>query len=156
MYLTVHAAAGAAAGTFIAEPWVAFAAGIATHFILDMIPHGDEGIESWTWFKSKLSRIAAATLIDCAVLLVFFLYWIQNADMQLLPGMLYGAAGGIVPDTIWGLQKLTDTPLLNWYCKLHSAVHRLITKIQITTLQGFGVQLPFLIIFTWIITRGGN
>ena len=153
MYITVHAAAGAAAGMFISEPWVAFVVGIATHFVLDAIPHGDEGIESWKWFKTKLQRTVAAAAIDFAVLAAFSVYWLQNADMQAIPGMLYGMAGAIVPDTIWGLQRLTDTPVLNWYCALHSRGHQLITKIQISFLQGFAVQLPFLIVFTWLIVN---
>jgi len=150
MYLTVHAAAGAAVGQFMPNVWAAFAAGFVSHFILDMIPHGDENIQHWKFFRTKLRRTIAAALIDFAVLLATFCYWLTTNTVEQIPGIMYGAAGSILPDALWGLHELTGSPLLKWYRALHSATHRVIAK-KLTILQGFAIQIPLLLALTYII-----
>lgn len=153
MFLTVHAAAAAAVGQFIDSPPLAFLAGFASHFVLDTIPHGDESIRHWRAFKTPRQRIAAAALIDFSILLVMTILWLSRSPVANFPSMVYAMAGSILPDALWGLHELTQTPLLSWYERSHGAVHRLLTKKQITMRQGFLIQVPLLILLTWLIVR---
>ena len=41
MFITVHAAAATALSRYATIPLLAFVLGLLSHFILDMIPHGD-------------------------------------------------------------------------------------------------------------------
>jgi hypothetical protein len=153
MYITVHAAAGAAIGTLIGSPILAFIGGFISHIILDMIPHGDEGIQNWKLFKTKRQRMAAAGLIDFFGVALLLAFLINRVDITLLPGVLAGMAGGISPDALWGFHEMTGTPLLNKYRSWHTLGHDFITKKKITIKQGFAVQLPFLISFIWFTLR---
>jgi len=150
MYLTVHAAAGAAVGQFIPNVWIAFLAGFISHFILDMIPHGDENIQHWKFFNTKLRRTIAAALIDFGVLIAFSVYWLSTNQIAQIPGIMYGAAGAVLPDALWGFHELTGSKLLDWYRKLHNAAHHIIPK-KLTIIQGFLVQVPLLAFCTWIL-----
>ena len=150
MFLTVHAAAGAAIGVTTDNLALAFILGIASHFILDIIPHGDESIIHWGLFKSKTSKLATAAMLDGFILLAVFIYWLQNADFSLLPNILAGMFGGIAPDALWGLHELTGAPILNQYRKLHQWFHTVIQK-KITLGMGLLIQIPLLIFFSLII-----
>jgi len=153
MYITVHAAAGAAIGTLTANPLLAFIGGFVSHLILDMIPHGDEEIKNWKLFKTMRRRITAAALIDFFGVVLVLIYLINHADFNILPGMLAGMAGGIAPDALWGFHELTGTPLLSWYRVWHKKEHNIITNKKISTIHGFAVQIPLLILFIWLILR---
>ena len=92
MYITVHAAAGAAVGTLTGNPLLAFIGGFVSHLILDMIPHGDETIKKWKLFKTIRARVTAAALLDFAGVILALLFLLNNASMAFLPGMLAGMA----------------------------------------------------------------
>ena len=72
MFLSVHTITGALIGERIADPFWAFGLALLSHFVLDMIPHGD--------FKRspKLNNyiyIALGGLLDIAILSVFLIYF---------------------------------------------------------------------------------
>jgi len=150
MYITVHAAAGAAIGQFVDEPWIAFLLGFVSHFVLDAIPHGDEGIVKWKLFKTTRRRIMAAAILDFASLMAVSVLWIVYSDLPQLTGIFYGIAGAILPDALWGFHELTGAPFLNWYRNLHASTHK-IFKIRLNLKQGFMLQIPVLVILTLII-----
>lgn len=153
MYLTIHAAIGATAGKiFSSEPLIAFAIGVASHFIFDAIPHGDENIKTWKLFRTKMQRTAAAALIDFAILLIFAVIWIKNSSASEIPSIMYGMSGAMLPDVLCGFQELTGTSILNWHIKFHSWAHKII-KTNIPTLWGFVFQSLILFALTWFIIK---
>jgi hypothetical protein len=85
---TTHALIGAALGRLAGRPGRAFAAGVASHFLLDRLPHRD--------YKGPLWLL----LDGCGTLAV-----LAAALMSGTPGVLAGAIGGIVPD----VEHLGDT-----------------------------------------------
>jgi hypothetical protein len=152
MYITVHAAAGGAIGQFISEPWLAFALGFISHFILDAIPHGDENLKKLGWFKTLMKQHVGFGLIDFAGVLLTSILWINTSDLNQLTGVLAGIAGAIAPDALWGFHEFTKSPLLNSYRKFHNNLHHVFKK-KITLMQGFALQIPLLILFSWILAR---
>ncbi len=153
MYLTIHAAMGGAIGQFINEPWLAFFIGFASHLLLDAIPHGDEDIIKWKLFKSDTAKMAVAASIDFAGLIIMTIYWVAGTPLAQMTGLLYGMAGAMAPDALWGFHQLTKTPLLRWYRDGHTKFHYLFTHRHLTILQGFLVQIPLLVIMTWVIAK---
>jgi len=153
MYMTVHAAAGAVVGQFMPSVLLAFIAGFASHFVLDMIPHGDEWIKDWKLFRTHMQRTVAASLIDLFGVIIMITYWINHSDISNLPYLLAGIAGAIAPDALWGLYELTKSPVLKWYRKIHTISHHLIFKAKLSIWQGFLLQGVLLAILTWIITN---
>jgi len=97
--------------------------------------------------------MAAAAGIDFICLTAIAVYWLSGTPLEQMNGLLYGMAGGIAPDALWGFHQLTKTPLLNWYRDFHTKFHYLFTRRHITILQGFAVQIPLLAIMTWIIVK---
>ncbi len=151
MYLTVHAALGGAIGQFIGEPWLAFVIGFASHLLSDAIPHGDEDIIKWKLFKTDTGRMAAAALIDFMILCGMGLYWIAATPWPQLPGLVFGMAGGMAPDMLWGFHQLTQAPFLNWYRNFHGRFHYVFTHRHLTIIQGLAVQIPLLLVLTGVI-----
>lgn len=87
MVVSVHAAAGAALGALVGNPWAGFLAGLVSHGVLDAIPHTDY-------------RTTRPGVID-ALLGLAFLAWLAGAQ----PGgptalaAFWGGLGGMLPDT---------------------------------------------------------
>ena len=127
-----QAAAGAAIGTLTLNPILAFIGGFISHLILDMIPHGDEGIQKCIWFKTKMQCTIAAALIDFIGVTILLIFLINRVDIALLPSIIAGMAGGIAPDALWGFHELTKTPLLGWYRRWHTNGHNFLTKKKIS------------------------
>ena len=70
MFLTIHATSAIVIGQAITNPIGAFLAGLASHYVLDAIPHGDE---------KKLDGLSLANMswiatLDQTILLVNFLF----------------------------------------------------------------------------------
>lgn len=114
MMLATHALVGAAAASFFPEqPYLAFAAGFASHFLIDAIPHWDYGD---TWLRSlerkgkddhatdmrlgrdfwhDLAVIGSDALIGLG--LAFFVAWLLRVPQEIA---LIGAGAGIYPDLL--------------------------------------------------------
>ena len=151
MYITVHSAIGASAAQYISEPWIAFVLGFLLHFVFDMIPHGDEGIKKWKFFKSNRRRIVAAASLDLIGVMVMTVFWINHSEMSQIPIMLAAIAGSIAPDALWGLYELTGSPLLKGYYNFHKKLHHVLTKKELTLKHGFIFQGLILLAMTILI-----
>ncbi|MFA6963455.1 MAG: hypothetical protein WC227_01935 [Patescibacteria group bacterium] len=94
MITTVHVISGGLLGESIGDPFLAFAAGIILHFILDAIPHFDNLLEDgeWTW---KQWVFTSADLLLMTSLLIFL-----KPELSLSSPFLWGAFGGLLPDIL--------------------------------------------------------
>jgi hypothetical protein len=132
MMLTTHALAGAAAAALIpAHPVAGFAAGFASHFVLDAIPH-------WNFKPSSIRNpddldridmpfsrqfwkdvvvIGADGLLGLVLALTFFAH-----DAVTTAAVLAGAAGGILPDALQFVYfKFKKEPLVSLQ-KFHKGI----------------------------------
>lgn len=108
MTLATHALIGAAAASFTPQnPALGFALGFASHFAADAIPHWDYPIYSDSVrpktgapmkFDAALVRDSFDIGLDAAVGLALSLYFF--ATPAVLPAILAGAIGGILPDPL--------------------------------------------------------
>ncbi len=116
MLLTNHVLSGALIGALARRPVPAFAAGVASHFVLDAVPHwGDWGSER------RFLRVAVPDgLISLAVMGVFAAA--APADRRL--AALAGMTGATLPDI--------DKPTNLWFgwSPFPAAVDRFHSRIQ--------------------------
>ena len=113
MTLTTHALVGAAAASFFPEhPYLAFAAGFASHFAIDALPHWDyvRYLRSIQWDPALRMhtdmRIGKDFLRDLVIiggdaLLGFVLTFVAAWILKISPEIaLVGAGAGIYPDLL--------------------------------------------------------
>ncbi|NQU83905.1 MAG: hypothetical protein HQ536_04300 [Parcubacteria group bacterium] len=129
MFLSVHTCAGAVIGRFSPNPVVAFLLGIISHFILDMIPHGDLKIYEDYVNRKIMRRALAIALLDgiFAIYTAMFILVGYNRfgnEINIAAGM----AGAMLPDILEVFYELTKTRFLKWSRIVHLKVHRLIAK----------------------------
>jgi hypothetical protein len=124
MTLTTHATIGAVIGHAVGNPVLAFIFGFISHFIVDMIPHGDTGLsDNFRVHKRKRKRAVAYVVVDAIVALFFVLILANTRDLESIRTFSWGIVGGVLPDLIVGLFEVTKTPALRWFIKLHFYFH---------------------------------
>ncbi len=138
MFITTHATVGALVGAIIPNPYLAFVVGFASHFLLDMIPHGDEHMLDGYKSGQKVRRAIAYVTIDSIIAVYVILLLLSNAPAHLHLSVKWGIIGSILPDLLVGVFEITKTKLLRkftvWHHKNH---HRLIGKYR------HGRDIPF-------------
>lgn len=124
MTLTTHAVIGAVIGQAVGTPFWAFIFGFISHFLVDMIPHGDTGIsDNFRVHKRKRKRAVAYVVIDAVIGLFFVLILANTRDLESIRTFSWGIVGSVLPDLIVGLFEVTKAPMLRWFIKLHFFFH---------------------------------
>lgn len=95
MFLTVHAPLGIIIGQHVNDPLLAFTLGFISHYLLDIIPHGDTDVPQK--YKNPI-YIALAGLIDSACLTVLLIFLLLNNIGLITPSIILGTVGAILPD----------------------------------------------------------
>ena len=131
MTLTTHAVAGAALASLMPEhPLVGFAAGFASHFMLDAIPHWDYAILSASVnpeaggpvrfdrrFALDMVRIGSDATLGLALSALLI------ASPENATAVFWGAVGGILPDALqFAYLRFPQEPLLTLQ-RLHWRIH---------------------------------
>ncbi len=105
MMSLTHAPAGALAGRFIPNPFLAFLAGVILHFIMDKIPH--------FWPKRKKNKniqIAIDTIFSAMFIIGLYLFPATRNT-----SMIVGALGGVSVDFYFILIMRTKGRLAEWH-----------------------------------------
>jgi len=125
MFLTVHATLGVVIGEYVPNPALAFLAGLASHYIFDAIPHGDEKKLA----GMSLMNMSWIATLDQAVLLVNFLllfHYQHQPHPQLTPAVIAAIIGAILPDWVMATHRLSEE-LNNKFAR---ALHRFFDSLQ--------------------------
>ena len=162
MFITVHAAAATILGKQTTNVGLAFLLGVISHFVLDMIPHGDEQLGK-TFFgnkikylkdKGELKLMAMYGSIDSVFLAMFLLFLFKNFEFANSDTVIWAIIGGILPDFIMALYKLTELKILKPITDFHFYIHRfLVTKLKADLPLKYGVvmQICFMIFLICVI-----
>lgn len=129
MTITTHATIGAVIGQATGSPEVAFSLGMASHFLVDMIPHGDTGLsDNFRIHKRRRKHAMAYAIID-GIVAVFFVLLLANVrDLSATPAFTWGIVGSVLPDLLIGVYEITKTPWLRWFNKMHFWFHNYFVK----------------------------
>jgi len=153
MFLAVHSSVGLFIGSEVANPWLAFLLGFVSHLVLDMIPHGDEGLGESKNPARKIKKLFLISSVDLLLVIALFFYLTNNSFIVLRPGILTGLAGSLLPDFIWGFHEISRDRVSGWISSnILSRLHDLL-KIKVSLPVGLIIQLATLIIFVSLITR---
>ncbi|MEA3249719.1 MAG: hypothetical protein U9Q03_05200 [Patescibacteria group bacterium] len=163
MFLVVHATVGAAVGSVVPNPASVFAINFFGHFLLDMIPHGDDHL--YSEYKKGNSRKLALwyTGLDILVTIIVVSVILAMGRFESLAAVLAGIIGGLLPDVFVGLCEVLK-PGKSWLGRrlvgfeaFHMWNHHfLIAKLRkqekdIPMKYGFLMQAVFLVVLVRMI-----
>jgi hypothetical protein len=147
MFITVHAAVAIAATQTMGSPALAGLIGLASHFVLDIIPHGDDVVydrcQDNGWSRLKYGLVFGLPDI---VAWIGLIVWVTLSGTTTSTVVVIAAAiGAALPDFLWGLAALF--PHNSWlaaFDQLHSRTHHLLGRCLVRPWIGYGVQLATL------------
>ncbi len=124
MTLTTHAAIGAAIGSAVGDPLLGFVLGAASHFLVDMIPHGDNQLSDLFRVHKKRRKLAIAYVtVDAivAMYMVMAVFLVRTDGTNV--AFAAAVAGSILPDLLVGMADLVNWKPLKKFCKFHFYFH---------------------------------
>ncbi|MBU1164940.1 hypothetical protein KKA15_05275 [Patescibacteria group bacterium] len=154
MFLTIHAATGVIIGQTTNNVTLAFFFGLIFHFVLDMIPHGDQALMRKDRM-AKIRLIGSIATVD-AVIMGIFLSFIFNRALGLhyLP-IAASVVGSILPDFFVGLAELTNNKIkwLSKFQSFHAHLHHfpLFENFEPNLKTGIVMQAIILVFLTGLI-----
>jgi len=146
---------GALVGQNVATPGLAFCLGVASHFLLDIIPHGDSQLYYNYKAGVKSGKSVAYTAFDSAVAVILFIFLLQTAPYASRSTMVSGVIGGIFPDFLVALGEGVPIRPLRWFQNLHMRIHDGIASRlgNISLRAGIFMQLILLFAMIYIVRR---
>jgi len=116
MTLTAHTAVGIFIGKYASNPFLAFLFGFLSHFILDAIPHIDEGI-----FIQKYLYYAAFIDIFLSIIFIFCFFRFTRSTHSLKIG--WAILGSALPDILTFFYYGLNLKFLKGFYNLHQIIH---------------------------------
>ncbi|MFA5318123.1 MAG: hypothetical protein WC323_01460 [Patescibacteria group bacterium] len=156
MFLTVHSTVAIAITQGVTNPMGAFFVGLLSHYILDLIPHGDEKFKNFT-----ISQMGRAAIIDhLGVLLILISLFFLKPGFFISINIIFALIGAMLPDWLIAIYELSAksqnfiikkihnllTPLQNFHIKIHRII-----KYNISFSSGIILQIILLITFWRLI-----
>jgi len=127
MTITTHAAIGAVIGFSIGNPWLGFLLGFISHFLVDMIPHGDSRLSvKYRIQKKKRGPVTFAT-IDALIALYIILGLVNLPISTSQTALTAAIAGSVLPDLLVGFFDMTKSRYLKKFVKIHFFFHDFFT-----------------------------
>lgn len=143
MLLSVHATVGAIIGENVNTSLLAFVLAFISHFLLDIIPHGDAAlIKAYrNDFKNRgMLYLIIFDLLSTAILLALLFYFHK---ITYSPMVLWGIIGGVVPDFMVAAYEITDKYFSRWH-KVHAWTH---DRLHWTIPLKLGILVQIIIIY---------
>ena len=143
MLLSVHATVGAIIGENANTSLFAFILAFISHFVLDIIPHGDAKlIKAYrNEYKSKGVLYLIAFDLIASVILISLLFYFHKISWS--QKVLWGIVGGILPDLMVASHEITNKYFSRWH-KIHSWTH---DRISWTIPLQIGIAVQIIIIY---------
>lgn len=125
MYVTTHVAAGALIGVVLPQHYPAIMAlSFASHFLLDVIPHGDRHhvVDYWLGERKNLKEAYRHVISDSAfgIITTAVLLGFVATDRA---SMAVGIIGSVLPDMFVGLSEVWNNSWLKKFTKFHFKIH---------------------------------
>lgn len=124
MTISTHTAIGAAIGFSVGNPILGFILGFLSHFIVDMIPHGDSDMSDQLRVKKvNIKRIIAYGTVDAITALILIVILFNAVPSEITTVLGATIVGSILPDLLVGIYDLTKSKYLTWFNRLHFFFH---------------------------------
>lgn len=153
MFLTPHSVAAVALTQAVTAPGLAFVIGFVSHFLLDLVPHGDDGLNKWI-LKKKGSRVRKIFYVACIDSLIggsiFLLLWAVAPRFNFWVAAS-AALGSVLPDILWGLAELfPKSRILEHYKQKHHLWQGSVSD-PLSLKWGMILQLFTLLVSLWFV-----
>ena len=125
MFLAGHVAAGALIGQQLGtNPVLIFLLAFASHFLLDLVPHGDHHHVDgyYNGHKEAIRKLYNAIIVDAVITIIMVIILLVYTDLNKV-AIAWGMIGGVLPDLLVGIAELRKSKLLNLYNKFHFWFH---------------------------------
>ncbi|MFA6552862.1 MAG: hypothetical protein WCT27_00320 [Patescibacteria group bacterium] len=156
MFATTHILTSVVISQHIQSSWWAFFISLASHYLLDLIPHGDAPLGPWMTVDQKKRRLIYVLGTDafCTILYLSIL-WLYG-DLPNLSILIPAMVGSVLPDFIWLVSyvlkkrdfKKNILPLiasvLDRVNAFHHAIHSVINQKIQKLWPGLLIQLIFI------------
>jgi len=130
MILSTHAIVGGAMASLMPDqPALAFVAGIASHFVIDAIPHSDYPLRSISVSRNRPALFADRLWVRDLGLLAFdasaglAIALLLYASPRATPAILLGAVGGMLPDPLRLIHRLYPREPFRSFHRFHAWIH---------------------------------
>jgi hypothetical protein len=157
MTLSTHVAIGAAIGVLVGQPVLGFALGLVSHFLVDMIPHGDTVLADRFFVHKDKMVPMIYTGVDIVLSLLLVALMVAIKPEHVGNGTLLAAvAGSVFPDALVGIAKLWKTnTLLKAYDKFHFYFHDFFSRPygDVSLRLALAAQAVFIIIVIKLISQ---
>lgn len=144
MFIAAHAAAGALIGQTIQEgPALIFFLSFTSHFLLDLIPHGDHHhvVDYYFGKKEKLRAIYNTLVVDSIATVILVVIFMMYTHLNKV-AIAWGIIGSVLPDLLVGLNELVTSSKTKWFTNLHFRFHNaLVHRINVKPLTGTVAQI---------------
>lgn len=125
MFVATHVAAGALIGHALPNQYAAiFVLSFISHFVLDVIPHGDRHHvqDYWLGERKNLKEAYRHVISDSAfaIILTATLLGFVVGDRA---SVAYGIIGSVLPDAIVGLSEVWNNKFFKKFTKFHFKIH---------------------------------
>lgn len=142
MTITAHALVGGAIAAAIPNPALGFTLAVASHPLLDIIPHWDEG---WGWRDKGKVRLFAECMVDAVVGLVLTYLLFSNVP---LPYLLLTILGSILLDVLEAPYLILNMKGKPW-CWFYKMQSRIQGKVKLP--WGILTQVATVAIFIFVL-----
>ncbi|MBP6944572.1 hypothetical protein KBD61_02765 [Patescibacteria group bacterium] len=142
MFITTHALLGVLLGEqFASSPVLAFGLGLVSHFVADIIPHGDSGLykdyASGTKMKRAIAYVTLDGLVGMLLVLALFNTGLNTHRLAITAGIF----GSVLPDVLVALYQVFHIKVLEPVNRFHFSFHTRITDKKGDIPFGAGVAL---------------
>jgi len=167
MFATTHVLASVVISQHTPSPWWAFFISLLSHYLLDLVPHGDKPIDEWIKRGSYFKRAITVFFTDIILITIFFFTLSQKMAFPSAPIFAAAIIGGMLPDVLWVIYELYKRyfeqfrvfrypmvksqleRILNHHRKIHNYIDSLVNK-KITP-SGLGVAIQILYLGLFIV-----
>lgn len=155
MFLTAHTTAALSLSTLPIANWLLFPLAFISHYIVDIIPHGDEHLIPTTFTrKQTIIRMITIALIDAvgiAVIIALFIKYQTNIETISLSRITGAVALACLPDGLQFIEYITKgrIRIIHLHQTIHTTIHNILQK-HIPFKYGIVVQGIFIGILLWL------
>lgn len=131
MLMSTHVVVGAALAVTLApnHPELAFAFGVISHLVIDVIPHGDMNLYKGFQSGERVRRAVAYVGIDAVIAIILTIILLNQPLTEHARNIVsWGIFGGVLPDLMVGMQEHLGMKFLYPFYRVHFFFHNLIAK----------------------------
>ena len=146
---------GALIGQNVPTPALAFSLGAASHFILDLIPHGDSQLYHGYKHGVSVRKSIAYVTVDAIGSIILFIYLLEVAPYASRSTMIAGVIGGTIPDLLVAIGEGWKARPLQWFQDLHIRIHdAIVSRVGNIPLKwGILMQTVILWVMVFLVKR---